>query len=212
MVHFNVRYYMQKMRFLGGHKMKKLLSLVLTGAIVFSFTGCENMQKAQNETEKQTKNIGNQVEKQSENVGENVQKQSENLGENVQKQTKNVGEQVEKQSENIQNQFGIDNLMDQFRKAGFAIGANEKIPFENLGAKNGYRVKVDNDVIDVYEFDMNNLSAEGKKVTDEAKKGTVNISGTRTPVKFKNGIMLVGVDKHTNKEKISEIFDKFGNK
>ncbi|MFX0550116.1 hypothetical protein ACOAKC_12410 [Hathewaya histolytica] len=178
--------------------MKKLLSLVLTGAIVFSFTGCENMQKAKNETEKQTKNIGNQTEKQSEKVGEQVQEKS-----------KNVGEQVKKQTENI---LGINSLKDLFRGAGFEVGEHEKIPAEKLGANNAHKVKVDNETIEVYEFDMKKLSAEGKRVTDEAKSGFVNISGTRTPVKYKDGIMLVGVDKHTKKEKISEIFNKFERK
>ncbi|WP_142413730.1 hypothetical protein [Hathewaya massiliensis] len=203
--------------------MKKVLSLILTGVIAFGFVGCKTTENATNKIEKTSENVGEQAKKQTENVGEQVKKGTENVGENVKKgtenatdqvkkQTENVGENVEKTTENIGKALGIDSLIEEFKKVGFNLGNKETITPSKLGEKKAYRMKVDNQVVEAYEYDMKNLSTEGKRVVEEAKSGAVTIDGKRTPVLFKNGVMLVGVDKHEKKDKISEIFNTYTNR
>lgn len=192
--------------------MKKVLSLILTGVIAFGFVGCKTTENATNKIEKTSENVGEQAKKQTENVGENVKKGTENATDQVKKQTENVGENVEKTTENIGKALGIDSLIEEFKKVGFNLGNKETITPSKLGEKKAYRMKVDNQVVEAYEYDMKNLSTEGKRVVEEAKSGAVTIDGKRTPVLFKNGVMLVGVDKHEKKDKISEIFNTYTNR
>ncbi|KNF08572.1 hypothetical protein CLPU_6c00580 [Gottschalkia purinilytica] len=125
--------------------------------------------------------------------------------------TKDIKE--EKQEVNqVQEDKGnlLDQLKDEFKKAGFEIGSNEVVAFDMVNAKNGYKFKVDGELIEIYEYDLNNLSDEAKKSVEQAKKGTVNMSGFNLPCVWnEKGIAMFRVEEHSQKDKIVEIFNNF---
>lgn len=103
----------------------------------------------------------------------------------------------------------LDSLKEEFKKAGFEVGENQTIAFEIINATNGYKFTLNGQLIEIYEYDQSKLSEEGKKTTEQAKKGSISMSGFNVPVKYKDGIMLIRYDEHKDKDKILEVFNSF---
>jgi len=68
---------------------------------------------------------------------------------------------------------------------------------------------LDGEPIEIYEYDMDNLSDEAREIVEQAKQGSINFSGFNIPVKFKDGLMLIRFNEHSQGEKIVEIFNSF---
>jgi hypothetical protein len=71
------------------------------------------------------------------------------------------------------------------------------------------KFNLDNELIEVYEYDMANLSEDIKILIEQAKKGNVNLFGFNIPVKFNDGLILVRYDEHSKANKIVEVFNNY---
>lgn len=118
-------------------------------------------------------------------------------------------EETKPEEKKKEDKSKLDGLKEAYKEAGFTIGDNEQVAFEMLGAKSGYKFKVDNELIEIYEYDMNNLTEDAKKYVEQAKKGSITLSGFNVPVKFKDGLMLTRHNEHSKKDKIVEVFEKY---
>ncbi|BDR80712.1 hypothetical protein N072000002_09680 [Clostridium tetani] len=96
-----------------------------------------------------------------------------------------------------------------YEEVGFKVSENEPVAFQMVGASNGYKFKVDDELIEIYEYDMKNLNEDGKKYVEQAKKGQISILGFNVPVKLKNNLMLIRYDEHSKKDKILEVFNNY---
>jgi hypothetical protein len=103
----------------------------------------------------------------------------------------------------------LSRLKQSFKDAGFNVGENEVVAFETLKAKDGIKFKLDNELIEIYEYDMNNLENDVKRLLDQAKKGNVNLLGFSIPVKFNDGLVLVRYAEHSKTKKIVEVFNNY---
>lgn len=103
----------------------------------------------------------------------------------------------------------LDRLKEEFKKEGLEVGDNENVAFDMLGANNGYKFKLNGELIEIYEYNLNALSENGNKFVEQAKNGSVTMSGFNIPVKYNDGIMITRYDEHKDKDKILEIFNKF---
>ncbi|KOA90880.1 hypothetical protein [Clostridium botulinum] len=115
-------------------------------------------------------------------------------------------ENVSKKEKNVSK---LDGLKETFKNSGFKVGENEELAYAMLNATNGYKFKLNDKEIEIYEYDMKKLNEEGKKIVNQAKKGSISFSGLNIPVKFKNGLMIVRYDEHKDKDKILEIFNSY---
>ena len=102
----------------------------------------------------------------------------------------------------------LSGLKQRFKDAGFTVGNNEPVAFEMLNAKDGMKFNLDNELIEIYEYDMSNLSVDVKSMIDQAKKGNVNLLGFNIPVKFNAGL-IVRYDGHSQADKIVEVFNNY---
>ena len=103
------------------------------------------------------------------------------------------------------------NKLDEFKEAlkskGYEVGDNEVVAYEMVGATNGYKFKVDGELIEIYEYDPSKLTDEGKEKLEEAKNGSINMSGISIPVKYNNNLVLVRSDEHSKGKEILDIFN-----
>ena len=106
------------------------------------------------------------------------------------------------------NKNKLDKFKEELKAKGHDVGENETLAYDMLGATNGYKFKVDGELIEIYEYDEKKLSEDGKKKLEEAKKGSINMSGINVPVKYNNYLVLARSEKHS---KASEIVDIFNN-
>ncbi len=103
----------------------------------------------------------------------------------------------------------LDQLKSAYKNEGFDVGENKVIAFEMLYADKGMKFEIDGELIEIYEYDMSNLSDEANDIVEQAKSGSINFSGFNVPVKFKNGLMLVRYDEHSKGEEIVKVFENF---
>jgi ribosomal protein S19 len=103
----------------------------------------------------------------------------------------------------------LSGLKQRFKDAGFTVGNSESVAYEMLGAKDGVKFNLDNELIEIYEYDMANLSEDIKILIEQAKKGNVNLFGFNIPVKFNDGLILVRYDEHSKANKIVEVFNNY---
>ena len=103
----------------------------------------------------------------------------------------------------------LSGLKQSFKDAGFTVGNNEPVAYEMLSAKDGMKFKLDNELIEIYEYDMSNLSVDVKSMIDQAKQGNVNLLGFNIPVKFNAGLILVRYNEHSQADKIVEVFNNY---
>lgn len=101
----------------------------------------------------------------------------------------------------------LDKFKNTLKEKGYTVGENETLAFQMVGATNGYKFKVDGNLIEIYEYDEKNLSEEGKKFIEQAKNGSINLSGFNVPVKYNNYLMLSRVNEHPKGKEIVEIFN-----
>lgn len=59
-----------------------------------------------------------------------------------------------------------------------------------VGVTSRQKFKVNDEVIEVYYYDENELTEEGKKLFEQAKKGNINISGVNLLVIYKDNFAL----------------------
>jgi len=103
----------------------------------------------------------------------------------------------------------LEALKQSFKDAGFKVGENKEAAFNMINATNGFKFAIDDETIEVYEYDKSKVTDEGKKTVEQAKKGSISLGGLSLPVKYNNGIVLIRYDKHKEQEKILEVFNKF---
>lgn len=103
----------------------------------------------------------------------------------------------------------LEALKDEFKKGGLAIGENQTVAFEMVGATAGQKFKINDELIEIYYYDESKLTEEGKKLFEQAKTGNISISGINISVIYKNNFVLARADNHKNKEKILEVFNNF---
>ncbi|MEG0577987.1 MAG: hypothetical protein RR500_09030 [Bacilli bacterium] len=121
------------------------------------------------------------------------------------KESDNQNVKVEEKQKNP-----IDELKNDFKKAGLKVGDNETLAFDMVGATSGEKFNVNGEPIEVYYYDKDKLNDEGKKYLEEAKKGSMSISGMNFPVTYnKLGLVLTRVNEHKDKTKILEVFNSF---
>lgn len=114
--------------------------------------------------------------------------------------------------DNTQFTEGVSkNKLDEFKETlkakGHEVGDNEVVAYEMIGATNGYKFKVDGELIEIYEYDSSKLTDEGKEKLEEAKNGSINMSGISIPVKYNNNLVLVRSDEHSKGKEILDIFN-----
>lgn len=117
--------------------------------------------------------------------------------------------QTDVKKEETKSTNPLDDLKKAFVDAGLKVGDNKELAFAMLGASNGYKFDINGKPIEIYYYDSKKLTKDQKKFYDQAKNGSVDMSGFNLPVKFKNDIMLVRFDEHPNKDKILEVFNNF---
>lgn len=118
-----------------------------------------------------------------------------------------VKEEVAK--EEVAKKEPIDALKEEFKNKGFTIGENSTIAFEMMGATSGQKFKLNDGLIEIYYYDESKLTEEGKKLFEQVKNGSVNVSGFNVPVVYKNNFVIARVNDHKDKDKILEIFNSF---
>ncbi|WP_326514764.1 hypothetical protein [Clostridium intestinale] len=111
--------------------------------------------------------------------------------------------------EEVKEENKLDKLKQAFKDAGLQVGDNETLAFDMVGATSGYKYKLDGELIETYYYDSNNLTEEGKKKVEQAKNGSIDVSGFNVPVIYKDGLMLGRVNDHSKKDKILEVFNNF---
>lgn len=116
-------------------------------------------------------------------------------------------EQIEKEKSQYINP--LDNLKKELVNSGLAIGENQMLAFSMVGATNGYKFDVNGKSIEIYYYDVKNLSKEQKQFYDQAQNGSMSVNGFNFPVVFKNNLVLVIPDGHPQKDKILEVFNNF---
>lgn len=127
---------------------------------------------------------------------------------NAQQPTQQTGsKEVEKSSEVKKNK--LDSLKESFEKAGFKVGENQIIAFELINATNGYKFTLNDELIEIYQYDKDKLTEAGKKTVEEAKNGSISMDGFTIPVKYNDGILITRHNEHKDKDKILEVFNNF---
>lgn len=120
-------------------------------------------------------------------------------------ESKNQNVKAEESQENP-----IEKLKSDFKKAGFKIGDNETLAYDMVGATTGEKFNLNGEPIEVYYYNKDKLNDEGKKCLDEAKKGSMSISGMNFPVTYnKSGLVLARANDHKDKAKILKVFNSF---
>jgi len=130
---------------------------------------------------------------------------------NSQPAANQVEQDQEKEVEqtNSEAKSRLEGLKQSFEDAGFKVGENEILAFEMMHASNGLKFKLDDELIEIYEYDLDNLTDEAKNIVNQAKEGSVEFSGFNVPVVYKGGLILVRHDEHSQGEKIKEIFNNY---
>lgn len=105
----------------------------------------------------------------------------------------------------------LDALKEEFKNKGFEVGENEIIAFEMMGATNGNKYKINGELIEVYTYDESKLTTEGKKQFEQAKNGSISMSGFNIEVSYINGFVLTRLSEHKDKDKIIEVVKNFKN-
>jgi hypothetical protein len=109
-----------------------------------------------------------------------------------------------------QTSKGLEGIVDTFKEAGMTVGDYQTIAFDMIGAKDGRKFELNGSLIEIYEFDPNNLTEDGKKIYDSAtNNGTFEMSGFQVPCVMNGNYMLVRADEHPDKDKIIEIFKSY---
>lgn len=101
----------------------------------------------------------------------------------------------------------LDGFKEALKDKGYEVGDNEVVAYEIIGATNGYKFKVDGELIEIYEYDSSKLTDDGKGKLEEAKNGSINMSGISIPVKYNNNLVLVRSDEHSKGKEILDIFN-----
>ena len=111
--------------------------------------------------------------------------------------------------EEVTKKEPIEALKEEFKNKGFTIGKNSTIAYDMMGATSGQKFKLNDGLIEIYYYDESKLTEEGKKLFEQAKNGSVNVSGFNVPVVYKNNFVIARVNEHKYKDKILEIFNSF---
>ena len=119
-----------------------------------------------------------------------------------------VGQPTQDQSEQ-QTQSRLSTLKQAFKDAGFVVGENEILAYDMLHADAGAKFTLDEELVEVYEYDMSNLSDAASAMVEQAQEGSINFSGFNVPVKFKDGLMLVRYGEHSQVERVVDVFNSF---
>lgn len=172
--------------------MKRIVIIILSLVLLMSTTGCGGKGSAEPETE--TERVSAAVEPKDEPKVEPKDEPKE-----VKKKEKEV----------VKTGRSLEGLKDTFKDSGFELGENELIAFEMLEATNGMKFTLDDELIEIYEYNLGNLTDEAKEVVRQAETGSVEMSGFIIPVEYKDGLMITRQDEHSQKEKILDIFNKY---
>lgn len=103
----------------------------------------------------------------------------------------------------------LKGLKQEFINAGFETSDNQVLVQEVPYADDGMMFELDGEFIEIYKFDLYNLSNEANSVIKQAKEGSVYLSGLNKPAYYNNGIIILRFDVHSQEEKIVEIFNNY---
>lgn len=159
--------------------MKKLVMLVM---VVVLLTGCGNTKEQDTPAQQvQTENA------QKEEVTEKEEKQPERGS----------------KEEEIPAENKLEQLKEAFEEAGFEVGENQMVAFEMVGATNGYKFTLDEELVEIYEY------TEDNEFHEQAKNGSINLSGFNVPIIYNNKIAMARAEEHSQVDKVVEVFNKF---
>lgn len=99
----------------------------------------------------------------------------------------------------------LDKSKEELKKKGFKVGENEDIAFSMVGATNGYKFKVNDQLLELYIYEEGKLTDEGKEMFKQAKKGSISFSGINIKVDYINDFVVARLDEHKDKDKIIEV-------
>lgn len=106
----------------------------------------------------------------------------------------------------------IEAFKEELKKNGLTIGENSEGFNDMVGATSRQKFKVNDEVIEVYYYDENELTEQGKKLFEQAQRGNINISEVNLSVIYKDNFALARISEHKNKDKILEVFSSFNYK
>lgn len=159
--------------------------LILSTAMSFTLIGCSNKKEVQNIDSK--KNV---------EVSSNTAKKAE-----VTANPKLNDDKVKSKS--------LDDVIGLLKENGFQkVEKVEGLAFGIVGAKDGSNIKIDGITIEVYIYDLDNLSEQAKKLIKEIKeKGTMTlVEGYPTKGLISSNVVIMGYEEHPNKDKLIEVF------
>ena len=104
-----------------------------------------------------------------------------------------------------------ENKIDKFIKAlkdkGFTVGEKLDCWYQMIGANDGCKFEVNGERIEIYYYDPENLSEEGKKYFEQAKNGTIDMGGIKIKTLYSKDNVLINYEKHEKQSEIIEIFN-----
>ncbi len=103
----------------------------------------------------------------------------------------------------------LESLKQAYKDEGFEVGDNETLAYEMLNAKAGIKFKLNGELIELYEYDTNNLVGDAAETVEQAKSGSVSMSGFNIPVVYKDGLMIARHDEHSKKDEVLKVFNDF---
>ena len=111
--------------------------------------------------------------------------------------------------EDEEEQRTLEGLKNEFINEEFEVGDNEEIAYAMVNADKGMKFELDGELIEIYKYNIDDLSDEAEETVEQAKKGSIDMSGFNIPVKYNDGIMLVRYDDHSQEEKIIKVFNNY---
>lgn len=126
----------------------------------------------------------------------------------VEKEIKEVSNAKEIKEEKEESK--LQSIKDELSK-DFEVGDNEVLAYEMVKANGGIKFTVDDELLELYEYDLNNLTEEQEQLVKQAENGSIDMDGFNIPCYYKDGIMALRLDEHSKaaaiKEKLNNILN-----
>lgn len=124
----------------------------------------------------------------------------------------NVNETKQVAKQLVKEVASIDDFKNKLNENEIEISEeNENTECELIGAAEGVSYKIDDEVIQVYKFDLDKsdeLTVKNiKKAQDEQKVVMPSFNNYEFKVKYNKGLILINSEDHPQGEKIVEIFE-----
>lgn len=124
----------------------------------------------------------------------------------------NVDSAKKEAKELVKEVASIDNFKDKLIENEIEISEeNENTECNLIGAAEGVSYKIDNEVIQIYKFDLDKSDeltvTNIKKAQEEQKVIMPSFNDYEFKVKYNKGLILINSEDHPQGEKIVEIFE-----